>query len=96
MQFLVLSRRRVEQYSDEDFAAVLPAETDAVRALYADGVVRQIWLRGDVAGAAFVVEAENASVARSTVDALPMASSGLSEFTVIPLSPYRGFGPVPT
>ncbi|OZD07307.1 hypothetical protein CH275_09225 [Rhodococcus sp. 06-235-1A] len=96
MQFLVMSRRRVEQFSDEDFAAVLPEETEAVRALYADGVVRQIWLRGDVAGAAFVVEAENASVAQSTIDALPMASSGLSEFTLIPLSPYRGFGPVAT
>ncbi|MGB2719157.1 MAG: hypothetical protein WBG53_22380 [Rhodococcus sp. (in: high G+C Gram-positive bacteria)] len=96
MQFLVLSRRRVEQYSDEDFAAVLPNETDAVRTLYADGVVRQIWLRGDVAGAAFVIEAESASDAQSTIDALPMASSGLSEFTLIPLAPYRGFGPVPT
>ncbi len=96
MQFLVMSRRRVEQYSDEDFSAVLPKETEAVRALYADGIVRQIWLRGDVAGAAFLVEAEDAVTAQATVDALPMASSGLSEFTLIPLSPYRGFGPTPT
>lgn len=93
MQFLVLSRRRVEQFADADFEAVLPAETDRVRELYADGVVRQIWLRGDLAGAAFTVEADDEDAARAVVDALPMAASGLSEFTVIPLRPYRGFAP---
>lgn len=93
MQFLVLSRRRVEQFADADFEAVLPAETDRVRELYADGVVRQIWLRGDLAGAAFTVEADDEDAARAVVDGLPMAASGLSEFTVIPLRPYRGFAP---
>ncbi|MCG3752949.1 hypothetical protein FKO37_20880 [Amycolatopsis sp. Poz14] len=93
MQFMVLSRRRTETFEETDFAEVIPAETDRVRRLYLDGVVRQIWLRDDLPGACFVVEAPDESTARSTVDALPMASSGLSEFTVIPLQPYRGFGP---
>lgn len=92
-QFLVLSRRRTESYVDADFDALIPAETQRVRELYAAGVVRQIWLRGDVPGAAFLVEADTEQEARGAVDALPMATSGLSEFTVLPLSPYRGFGP---
>ncbi|WP_295697258.1 hypothetical protein [Lapillicoccus sp.] len=92
-QFLVLSRRRTESYVDADFDALIPAETQRVRELYAAGVVRQIWLRGDVPGAAFLVEADTEQEARGAVDALPMATSGLSEFTVLPLSPYRGSGP---
>ncbi|HET9254309.1 MAG TPA: hypothetical protein VFO16_03780 [Pseudonocardiaceae bacterium] len=90
---MVLSRRRTEQFTDADFAAVVPAETERVRQLYADGVVRQIWLRGDLAGACFIIEATGEGEAQSIVDALPMATSGLSEFTIIPLKPYRGFCP---
>jgi hypothetical protein len=93
MQFLVLSRRRTERFADGEFDAVLPAETDMVRRLYADGVVRQIWLRDDVAGAGFIIEAADDASARGIVDTLPMAATGLSEFTLIPLRPYRGFGP---
>ncbi|QNK80506.1 hypothetical protein H7F38_20405 [Nakamurella sp. PAMC28650] len=93
MQFMVLSRRRTESFSAEDFEKIIPSETARVRQLYADGVVRQIWLRGDTAGACFVVEAVDPAAAQLTVDELPMARSGLSEFTIIPLTPYRGFGP---
>ncbi|TVT16048.1 hypothetical protein FNH05_36815 [Amycolatopsis rhizosphaerae] len=93
MQFMVLSRRRTELYQEADFDAVIPAETRQVRQLYADGVVRQIWLRADLPGACFLVEAPDEDSLRSTVDELPMARSGLSEFTIIPLRPYRGFGP---
>lgn len=91
MQFLVLSRRRVEQFTDTEFEALIPAEIDRVRQLYADGVLRQIWLRGDLAGACFTIEADDEDAARTVVASLPMAQSSLSEFTVIPLRPYRGF-----
>lgn len=93
MQFMVMSRRRTEQFAEADFERVIPDETAEVRRLYADGIVRQIWLRADLPGACFVIEAPDLENARSIVDALPMARSGLSEFTVIPLHPYRGFGP---
>ncbi|PZS11578.1 MAG: hypothetical protein DLM55_01225 [Acidimicrobiales bacterium] len=93
MQFMVMSRRRTEQFGDADFERVIPDETDRIRQLYADGVVRQIWLRDDLLGACFVIEASTVEDARSIVDALPMARLGLSEFTVLPLRPYRGFGP---
>ncbi|WP_354526967.1 muconolactone Delta-isomerase family protein [Nakamurella sp. UYEF19] len=90
---MVLSRRLAESFPPEEFDKIIPAETARVRQLYADGVVRQIWLRGDAAGACFLIEAADLEVAQQTVDELPMARSGLSEFTVIPLTPYRGFGP---
>jgi muconolactone delta-isomerase len=95
MQFMVLSSRHTEQYQQADFDAAIPAETQRVRQLYADGVLRQIWLRGDIPGACFLIEAPDEHTARSTVSTLPMARSGLSEFTVIPLRPYGGFGPGP-
>ncbi|MHB1474102.1 MAG: hypothetical protein ACYCV4_10825 [Dermatophilaceae bacterium] len=46
VQFMVMSRRLTEQFADAGFERVIPAETDQVRQLYTDGVVRQIWLRG--------------------------------------------------
>lgn len=93
MQFLVLSQRRLDDFTPEQFDAVIPAETDVVRNLYADGILRSIWLRDDLPGAAFILESADLAEARSTVAALPMAAGGLSTFTVIPLQPYRGFGP---
>ena len=93
MQFLVLSQRDTDNFTDDDFAAVLPDETATVRGLYARGVVRQIWLRDDVRGAAFIVEADTREQARSTVDSLPLAKAGMSRFDLIGLSPYGGFGP---
>lgn len=90
---MVLSRRRTEQFDEPDFERVIPAETEKVRTLYAAGIVRQIWLRGDLGGACFIIEAEDEADAHGIVAGLPMSAEGLSQFTVIPLLPYRGFGP---
>lgn len=91
MQFMVLSRRHTDRFTPERFEELIPAETSRIRALYADQVVRTIWLRADVPGACFLIEAPDLVTAQSLVDSLPMAASGLSEFTIIPLTPYRGF-----
>ncbi|OEV02182.1 MULTISPECIES: muconolactone Delta-isomerase family protein [Streptomyces] len=93
MQFLVMTRRYSDRYSEEEFAAVLPEETAAVRKLYADGVLRQIWLRGDGPGACFLLEAGSPQEAQAAVDTLPLARKEMSEFRVVPLRPYGGFGP---
>jgi uncharacterized protein YciI len=93
MQYLVLTRRYSQENADREIARHLPAETRTVRELYASGVLRQIWLRDDVRGAAFILEATSTEAAQDAVDALPLAQHGLSEFTVIPLKPYAGFGP---
>ena len=58
MQFLSLSRRRVEAFPPEAFTPELTArETQRVKELYAAGLLRQVWRRGDIPGAAILWEA---------------------------------------
>ena len=91
MQFMTLSRRRTEQFSDADFAARVQAEVAQARVLYAQGVIRQIWHRGDVPGACLLVEAESEAQVRETLNTLPMVGTGMLEVSIIPLKPYAGF-----
>ena len=91
MQFMVTSRRRIEQYRDADFAPLIPAETKRIKELYAEGIVRHIWHRDDGLGACFIMEAADLATARTTIESLPIAAAGLAEFVVLPLRPYRGF-----
>jgi muconolactone delta-isomerase len=93
MQFLTVSRRRSESFAETDFAARVDAEREQARRLYADGFIRQIWQRSDVAGACLIVEAASEAEARERLDTLPLFGSGMVEFSVIPLKPYGGFGP---
>jgi muconolactone delta-isomerase len=93
MQFLSVSRRRSESFTDADFAALAPDEQEQARRLYAEGVIRQIWHRADVGGACIVVEADSEAEARERLNSLPMFSRGMLEVTIIPLKPYAGFGP---
>jgi hypothetical protein len=51
MQFLALARRRIEAFPEAVIAEQLPAEAERVRELYAAGVMRTIYSRGDVPGA---------------------------------------------
>jgi muconolactone delta-isomerase len=90
---LPLTERYTERYGEDDLAAALPAETEAVRSLYSEGSLRQIWLRDDAQGACFLLAADSLEDAEATVATLPMARQDLSEFRIIPLRPYRGFGP---
>jgi muconolactone delta-isomerase len=96
MQFLTLSRRRVEAFPPEAFSPELLAHEGArVRELYAVGILRQIWMRGDVPGAAIVWEAESESEVRAALDSLPIFRAGMLEMIALaPLKPYPGFGPV--
>ncbi len=94
MQFLTLSRRRTEAFSEADFVQHAEEESQRIRTLYAEGTVRQIWKRGDTPGACILVEAENETQVRAMLDSLPFAKLGMLEIiAVIPLQPYPGFGP---
>ena len=95
MQFLTLSRRRVEAFPSEAFTPELQAHESArVRELYAAGILRQIWMRGDVPGAAIVWEAESENDVRAALDSLPIFRAGMLEMiTLALLKPYPGFGP---
>jgi muconolactone delta-isomerase len=95
MQFLSLSRRRVDAFPPEAFTPELVArEGHRVRELYASGLLRQIWRRGDIPGAAILWEAASEAEVRAALDSLPIAQAGMLEILVItPLAPYPGFGP---
>lgn len=93
MQVLAVCRRRTEAFSDAEFAELLEAEADAVRALYAAGVVRAAWTREDVPGACLLLEAESAQDAERAMQVAPLFARGMIEAQFVPLRGYRGFGP---
>lgn len=95
MQFLSLSRRRVDQFPPEAFTGEIAVrEGQRVRELYAAGILRQVWKRGDLPGAAIVWEAADEAAVRAAIDSLPLAHAGMLEvLALVPLEPYPGFGP---
>jgi muconolactone delta-isomerase len=95
MQFLSLSRRRVDAFPPEAFTPELVArEGNRVRELYATGILRQVWRRGDMPGAAILWEAASEAEVRAALDSLPIAQAGMLEIqALVPLAPYPGFGP---
>jgi muconolactone delta-isomerase len=95
MQFLSISRRRVDAFPPEAFTTELMArETRRVKELYSAGLLRQIWRRGDIPGAAILWEAASEAEVRAALDSLPIAQAGMLEIlALVPLAPYPGFGP---
>jgi muconolactone delta-isomerase len=95
MQFLSISRRRTDAFPSEAFTPELIAqEGNRVKELYAAGILRQVWKRGDTPGAAILWEAGSEGEVRAAVDSLPIFKAGMLEITVlVPLEPYAGFGP---
>ena len=95
MQFLSVSRRRIEQFPPEAFTGPLAVqEGQTIKALYAKGLLRQVWKRGDVPGAAILWEASGEAEVRTAMESLPMFQAGMLEvLLVVPLEPYPGFFP---
>ncbi len=95
MQFLALTRRRMDQFPAEQWTPeLIGRETQRVRELYASGQLRAIWRRQDIPGAAILLEAVDEDEARATLATLPLAELGMLEFVVVTgLEPYPGFGP---
>lgn len=95
MQFMTLSRRRTDAFPPEAFTAELvQKEGNRVKEMYAAGILRHIWRRGDLPGAVIVWEAANEAEVRAAIDSLPIAQAGMLELTaLIPLEPYPAFGP---
>jgi muconolactone delta-isomerase len=93
-QFIALGRRNSERFSEADFAPLLEPEAERARQLYAQGTFRAMWSRKDVPGAVIVIEAETLAEAEGFLNTLPLKAKGMLDFdAVIPLGPYRGFGP---
>jgi muconolactone delta-isomerase len=94
VQVLAVVRRRTETFSDDQFASLLEPEAQAIRTLYAQGIVRIIWSREDTLGAVALFEANSVEHVRAIVDGFPLMQAGMLELQMlIPLKGYRGFGP---
>ena len=95
MQFLTLSRRRIDAFPPEAFTPELIAcEGQRVRELYAAGLIRQIWRRADTPGATILWEADSKAEVRAALDSLPIFQAEMLEIVAfVPLQPYPGFGP---
>jgi muconolactone delta-isomerase len=95
MQFLVLTRRKMDLFPAEAWTPELIAsESQRVRVLYAEGTVRGIWRRKDMPGAAILLEAASEDEARAAIASLPLAKQGMLEIAALTeLEPYPGFGP---
>jgi muconolactone delta-isomerase len=94
MQFLSMSRRRMEEFPPEAFTKLGPAEAQRVKELYAAGILRQIWMRGDMPGAVLLWEAASEEEVRNAIESLPIFKAGMLELVALaPLKPYPGFGP---
>ena len=100
MQFFSLSSRLVGQepglFPPEAFTPELAARESArVRELYAAGILRQIWKRGDTPGAGILWEAASEADVRAAIASLPIFQAGMLEIVaLVPFEPYPGFGPV--
>ena len=93
MQILAILRRRTETFADAHFAPLLDDEAEALRRLYAEGIVRSAWSRDDVPGACLLLEAESLDAAHAALTRLPLVAKGMIELQTIALKGYRGFGP---
>lgn len=93
MQFLVLVSLTAPTPKDAPTQEEREAESEVIRKLYRDGIVRQIWLRGD-GGACIIAESDAPQTLESIFSALPLVKSGfLQPPRVIALKAYSGFGP---
>jgi muconolactone delta-isomerase len=94
MQYLILFRRRTEDYTESEFAALVGAEVQQARQLYMDGVIRQIWHRADVPGACLLIEAASQEEVEAALQTLPLVQKNMLEVVInVPLKPYAGFAP---
>ena len=94
-QFIAAVRRNLERFSASDFTPeLLEEEAERARRLYADGVFRQMWSRGDHPGAIILIEAGTPDEAQAVLASLPLAVREMLSLDLLaPVIPYRGFGP---
>jgi muconolactone delta-isomerase len=94
-QFIALLKRNLDHFTEADFTpALLEAEAERARQLYAQGVTRAMWGRKDLPGAVVLIEAESRDAAEGALNSLPLKAKGMLDIEMlIPIGPYRGFGP---
>ena len=90
--------KTIAQFTKYDISAdprdLVSAEGNRIRELYIEGLLRQIWRRGDTPGACALWEAASEADVRSRLQSLPLYKRGMLDIvSILPLHPYPGFGP---
>jgi muconolactone delta-isomerase len=94
MQFMTLFSWHPDKAETPAPADLRKAEFEMIRGLYAAGLVRQIWHRGNAGGACAIVEAASTDEVAEKFNALPLVREGyLQPPMIVPLKPYSGFAP---
>ena len=94
MQFMILFSRRPDKAQTPAPADLVESEFQTVRGLYRDGLIQQVWLRGDAGGACMIVEGGSTNEIAAKLNALPLAREGyMQPPSIVPLKPYSGFAP---
>jgi hypothetical protein len=94
MQFMILFTRHPDKEETPAPAELREAEFEKVRGLYRDGLVQQVWVRGDAGGACMIVEGTSTDEVAAKLNALPLVHAGfLQPPMIVPLKPYSGFAP---
>jgi muconolactone delta-isomerase len=96
MQFLTITRRLTDRFSDAEFAALVDQEIAQARVLYGEGFFRHLWHRKDVPGACLLIEADSEAHVRERLATLPFFRAEMLDVSIIPLRPYAGFCPPKT
>ena len=68
----------------------LRAEAQRVWDLYASGVLREMYWKGDNSGAVLVLEVEGTAAAWNALATLPLVVHGLTQFRLVPVGPLIG------
>lgn len=90
-EYLAVTTRRTDRFTNAEFAAELPAEQCRARELFAERTFRCIWSRHDGKGAVVLMEAPSREAAEQVWRTLPFAASGMVDVEIIGLDAYTGF-----
>lgn len=75
----------------EEKQTLLRNEALAVWKFYQEDVIREIYFRADQSTAVLLLECDSVQNASDFLSQLPLVSSGVIKFELIPLKPYSGF-----
>jgi hypothetical protein len=78
--------------TDEEKQQIMPKEVPHTLKLYLDGKIEQFWFREDKPGVIFLMNVESINEAKSTVDAMPLASNGFLGFEYLQVGPLKPLG----
>jgi hypothetical protein len=94
MQFMVALHLDPAKAKTPPTLEFAQGESQAIRGLYLNGLIRQIWAHADSSGALMIVEAPSAEGVAERIGALPMVRGGYSTSpAIVPLAPSWGFAP---